>query len=45
MNDSNKMDILLQVYSLAGLGAGATEAIVVNPFEVVKVILQSNRNK
>lgn len=26
-------------------GAGATEAIVVNPFEVVKVNLQSNRAK
>lgn len=32
-------------YSLAGLGAGATEAIIVNPFEVVKVNLQSNRAK
>jgi len=30
-------------YSLAGLGAGVTEAIMVNPFEVVKVRLQSNR--
>merc|ERR1719464_1077876 len=30
-------------YSLAGLGAGVTEAIIVNPFEVVKVRLQSNR--
>lgn len=27
------------------VGAGATEAIVVNPFEVVKVNLQSNRAK
>ena len=26
-----------QTYSLAGLGAGVTEAIIVNPFEVVKV--------
>lgn len=26
-------------------GAGATEAIIVNPFEVVKVNLQSNRAK
>lgn len=29
-------------YSLAGLGAGATEAIIVNPFEVVKVAMQAN---
>lgn len=28
---------------MAGLGAGVTEAILVNPFEVVKVTLQSNR--
>ncbi|CAG9819584.1 unnamed protein product [Phaedon cochleariae] len=30
-------------FSLAGLGAGVTEAILVNPFEVVKVSLQSNK--
>eukprot|EP00088_Acartia_fossae_P030457 TRINITY_DN31441_c0_g1_i1.p1 TRINITY_DN31441_c0_g1~~TRINITY_DN31441_c0_g1_i1.p1 ORF type:complete len:216 (+),score=26.07 TRINITY_DN31441_c0_g1_i1:46-648(+) len=30
-------------YSLAGLGSGVTEAIIVNPFEVVKVKLQSNQ--
>lgn len=30
-------------FSLAGLCAGITEAILVNPFEVVKVTLQSNR--
>ncbi|XP_063702798.1 mitochondrial 2-oxodicarboxylate carrier [Culicoides brevitarsis] len=30
-------------YSLAGLGAGVTEAILVNPFEMVKVTLQANR--
>ncbi|KAM3958786.1 mitochondrial 2-oxodicarboxylate carrier isoform 1-T1 [Aphomia sociella] len=29
-------------FALAGLGAGITEAILVNPFEVVKVTLQSN---
>lgn len=29
-------------YSLAGLGAGITEAIIVNPFEVVKVAMQAN---
>lgn len=28
---------------MAGLGAGVTEAILVNPFEVVKVTLQSNK--
>lgn len=32
----------MQTFSLAGLGAGITEAILVNPFEVVKVTLQSN---
>ncbi|CAG9828009.1 unnamed protein product [Diabrotica balteata] len=32
-------------FSLAGLGAGATEAVLVNPFEVVKVSLQSNKAK
>ncbi|XP_049768872.1 mitochondrial 2-oxodicarboxylate carrier isoform X2 [Schistocerca cancellata] len=31
-------------FSLAGLCAGITEAILVNPFEVVKVTLQSNRS-
>lgn len=31
-------------YSLAGLGAGVTEAILVNPFEMVKVTLQANRS-
>uniref|UniRef100_A0A4W6C0G2 Mitochondrial 2-oxodicarboxylate carrier n=1 Tax=Lates calcarifer TaxID=8187 RepID=A0A4W6C0G2_LATCA len=30
--------------SAAGLGSGLTEAIVVNPFEVVKVSLQANRD-
>lgn len=33
-----------QTFSLAGLGAGVLEAIFVNPFEVVKVTLQANRN-
>jgi solute carrier family 25 2-oxodicarboxylate transporter 21 len=33
----------LQTFSLAGLGAGVTEAVLVNPFEVVKVSLQANR--
>ncbi|CAG9582972.1 unnamed protein product [Danaus chrysippus] len=30
-------------FALAGLGSGITEALLVNPFEVVKVTLQSNR--
>ncbi|XP_030745542.1 mitochondrial 2-oxodicarboxylate carrier [Sitophilus oryzae] len=30
-------------FSLAGLGAGLTEAVLVNPFEVVKVSMQANR--
>lgn len=30
---------------MAGLGAGITESILVNPFEVVKVTLQSNAAK
>jgi solute carrier family 25 2-oxodicarboxylate transporter 21 len=32
-------------FVLAGLGAGLTEAIVVNPFEVVKVRLQTDQQK
>ncbi|XP_043930153.1 mitochondrial 2-oxodicarboxylate carrier [Protopterus annectens] len=31
-------------YTIAGLGSGLTEAVVVNPFEVVKVSLQANRD-
>ncbi|CAG0886936.1 unnamed protein product [Darwinula stevensoni] len=31
-------------FSLAGLGAGVTEAILVNPFEVVKVSMQANHS-
>ena len=37
------MQKIFQTYSLAGLGSGVTEAIIVNPFEVVKVKMQSNR--
>lgn len=33
----------LQTFSCAGFFAGVTEAILVNPFEVVKIKLQSNR--
>jgi solute carrier family 25 (mitochondrial 2-oxodicarboxylate transporter), member 21 len=36
---------IFQTFSLAGLGAGVTEAILVNPFEMVKVTLQANRSK
>lgn len=36
-------DCFFKTFSLAGLGAGVTEAILVNPFEVVKVTLQANR--
>ncbi|XP_065158059.1 mitochondrial 2-oxodicarboxylate carrier [Atheta coriaria] len=32
-------------FSLAGLAAGFTEAVVVNPFEVVKVTMQANKKK
>ncbi|XP_027736510.1 mitochondrial 2-oxodicarboxylate carrier isoform X5 [Empidonax traillii] len=31
-------------FAVAGLGSGLTEAVVVNPFEVVKVTLQANQN-
>lgn len=41
---SNKI-FFVQTFSLAGLGAGVTEAILVNPFEVVKVTLMSNKAK
>ncbi len=32
-------------FSLAGLCAGITEGILVNPFEMIKVTLQSNKSK
>ncbi|XP_040267924.1 mitochondrial 2-oxodicarboxylate carrier [Bufo bufo] len=32
------------VFAIAGFGSGLTEAVVVNPFEVVKVSLQANRD-
>uniref|UniRef100_A0A9J8BFE4 Mitochondrial 2-oxodicarboxylate carrier n=2 Tax=Cyprinus carpio TaxID=7962 RepID=A0A9J8BFE4_CYPCA len=34
----------VKALSVAGLGSGLTEALVVNPFEVVKVRLQANRD-
>uniref|UniRef100_A0A8C7FWV0 Mitochondrial 2-oxodicarboxylate carrier n=1 Tax=Oncorhynchus kisutch TaxID=8019 RepID=A0A8C7FWV0_ONCKI len=34
----------VKALSVAGLGSGLTEALVVNPFEVVKVGLQANRD-
>jgi len=33
------------IYSLAGLGAGISEALVICPFEVVKITLQANKDK
>ena len=42
--NNNVVISILQTYSLAGLGSGVTEAIIVNPFEVVKVKMQSNRS-
>ncbi|XP_052768864.1 mitochondrial 2-oxodicarboxylate carrier-like [Mya arenaria] len=33
------------VFALAGLGSGLTEAVVINPFEVIKVKLQAERNQ
>lgn len=50
--DTNKLVLLfpttllhLQVLVLAGLGAGLTEAIVITPFERIKVHLQAQRSK
>ncbi|CAI5695937.1 mitochondrial 2-oxodicarboxylate carrier isoform X2 [Oreochromis niloticus] len=34
----------VKALSAAGLGSGLTEALVINPFEVVKVSLQANRD-
>ncbi|XP_030341134.1 mitochondrial 2-oxodicarboxylate carrier isoform X2 [Strigops habroptila] len=34
----------VKAFAVAGLGSGLTEAVVVNPFEVVKVTLQTNQN-
>ncbi|KAG0723644.1 Mitochondrial 2-oxodicarboxylate carrier [Chionoecetes opilio] len=35
----------VKTFFLAGLGSGTTEAILVNPFEVVKVAQQANRSQ
>ena len=35
----------MQTFTLAGFFAGITEAVIVNPFEVVKVQLQAERGK
>lgn len=35
--------ILPLTYALSGLGAGFTEAVLVNPFEVIKVEMQANK--
>jgi len=37
--------LVLQTFTLAGFFAGITEAIIINPFEVVKVQLQAERGK
>ncbi|XP_058703612.1 mitochondrial 2-oxodicarboxylate carrier isoform X2 [Poecile atricapillus] len=34
----------VKAFAVAGLGSGLTEAVVVNPFEVVKVTLQTNQS-
>jgi len=35
----------VQTFTLAGFCAGLTEAVIINPFEVVKVTLQAERGK
>lgn len=35
---------VFQIFTLSGLCSGLTEAVVINPFEVVKVKLQAERN-
>lgn len=42
---SNPLSTHIQTYTLAGTTAGVLEAILVNPFEVVKVSLQANKSK
>ena len=41
--DLSQLCFLLQTFTAAGLCSGLTEAIVINPFEVVKVKLQAER--
>lgn len=36
---------MFQTFSCAGFFAGVTEGVLVNPFEVIKVQMQSNRKK
>ena len=36
--------VSFQIFTLSGLCSGLTEAVVINPFEVVKVKLQAERN-
>lgn len=43
LTPNSSTEFSFQTFALAGLGAGITEAILVNPFEVVKVTLQSNK--
>jgi len=35
----------VMAYTVAGLGSGVTEAVLINPFEVVKVAQQSNKSQ
>lgn len=35
--------LVIQTYSAAGLASGLSEAVIVNPFEAVKVRMQSDR--
>lgn len=44
MSISAPPSLPIQIFCVAGLGSGLTEAVVVNPFEVVKVSLQANRD-
>ncbi len=37
--------MLLKSLALAGFASGLTEALIVNPFEVVKVRLQTDKQK
>ena len=42
---NNFVLLVMQTFTLAGFCAGVTEAIIINPFEVVKVQLQAERGK
>jgi len=44
VNKLSYLCLVFQVFALAGLSSGLTEAVVINPFEVIKVKLQAERN-